>query len=177
MSKSSCHSRLSSTATTPDLDMPNPIENHSEVRRPSLNNERRTTNVNYVRHVLRKFFGGYNKKYFSNTVFDDISGETTIEHLQSPVFINPCLQFEKHTKFSGRVFFRFVLQFWKWTERFQLFFFDFQAKYCLIGFWFISKIEQIICLSYGKWLLSVARVWYHWAFSEWKVNKPTNSFK
>lgn len=110
MSKSTCHSRLPSTATTPDLDFPNMMETSAELRRQSSASDRRATNVNYVRHVLRKFFGGYNKKYSTNAGFDDISYEssptanhTNAEQCISPIFIHPCLQFEKHTKFSGRI--------------------------------------------------------------------------
>jgi hypothetical protein len=111
MSKSTCHSRLSSTATTPDHDIPIAIDSHIDLRRQSSTNDRRTTNVNYVRHVLRKFFGGSNKKYSSNTVFDDLTYEsssaltscTTADSCLSPILIHPCLQFDKHTKFTGNI--------------------------------------------------------------------------
>ena len=123
MSKSTCHSRLPSTATTPDLDFPNLMETSADLRRPSSISDRRATNVNYVRHVLRKFFGGHNKKYSSSAVFDDLSYEpsptassTGAERCISPILIHPCLQFEKHTKFSGRIAF-----YWPVEHSFPLF--------------------------------------------------------
>ncbi|CAF3047800.1 unnamed protein product [Rotaria sp. Silwood2] len=77
-------------------------------RRQSSLNDKRIHNVNYVRHVLRKFFGSYTKKSSSTTSFDDISYEqlqtTNIikNNSISSILIHPCLQYDKHTKFSGK---------------------------------------------------------------------------
>ena len=98
MSKSTCQSRLSSTATTPDIEFPVLMETTNDLRRQSSTSDRRTTNVNYVRNVLRKFFGGYGKKYSTNSNFDEISSDTNV----TPILVHPCLQFEKKTKFSGK---------------------------------------------------------------------------
>jgi hypothetical protein len=102
MSKSTCRSRLSSTATTPDLDINNiQIQNLIDFR--TQTNDKRLNNVNYVRHVLRKFFGGYNKKppSINTTSFDD-TDQSPSDSLISPILIHPCLQYDKHAKFSGR---------------------------------------------------------------------------
>jgi hypothetical protein len=107
MSKSTCHSRLSSTATTPDLDIQNLMDTNIDIRRQSALSDKRTNNVNYVRHVLRKFFGSSNKRTSSSAIFDDISNEqspttnTVTPNAISPILIHPCLQYDKHTKFSG----------------------------------------------------------------------------
>lgn len=108
MSKSTCQSRLPlSATTTPDFDIQNSMDMNSENRRQSSLNDKRIHNVNYVRHVLRRFFGGYNKKYTSPTIYDDISYEQSpttnklSENLTSPILIHPNLQYDKNTKFSG----------------------------------------------------------------------------
>jgi hypothetical protein len=108
MSKPTCRSRLSSTATTPDLDINNiQLQNLIEFRNQTNTNDRRLNNGNYVRNVLRRFFGGYTKKSsaINSTVFDDLTDQslTTDDNLISPIVIHPCLQFDKHTKFSGRI--------------------------------------------------------------------------
>jgi hypothetical protein len=107
MSKPACHSRLSSTSTTPDLDINNiQLENLMDLRNT---NDRRFNNV---RNVLRKFFGNYNKKFSSSinpTVFDDNlpdQSSTINDSLISPILIHSCLQFNKHKKFSGRIIFK-----------------------------------------------------------------------
>jgi hypothetical protein len=109
MSKQTCHSRLPSTATTPDLDINNiQLQNLMDFRNQTNTNDKRFNNVNYVRHVLRKFFGGYTKKYTSiNQSVDDSLTDQSVasninDNLISPILIHPCLQFDKHTKFSGR---------------------------------------------------------------------------
>ena len=111
MSKSTCHSRLSSTATTPDVDINNiQLQNLIDFRNQTNPNDRRYNNVNYVRQVLRRFFGSYSKKSssISSTGFDDSLPDQTLttnnfnDNLISPILIHPCLQFNKHTKFSGR---------------------------------------------------------------------------
>jgi hypothetical protein len=101
-SKSTCHSRLSSTSTTPDLDINNiQLQNLMDIRNT---NDRRFNNINYVRNVLRRFFGSYNKKSSSinSTVIDDNLTDQT-DNLISPILIHSCLQFDKHTKFSGEL--------------------------------------------------------------------------
>jgi hypothetical protein len=110
MSKSTCQSHLPSPIdTTPDLDIQNLMDINNDNRRQSSLNDKRIHNVNYVRHVLRKFFGGYNKKSSSTTtVFDDISYEQSsttnllTENSISPILIHPCLQYNKRRKFSGK---------------------------------------------------------------------------
>jgi len=109
MSKSTCHSRLpSSTATTPELDIENFMDSNSDNHRQSSLSDRRIHNVNYVRHVLRRFFGSYNKKSSSSTAYDDISCQRSptknidTENLRSPILVHPCLQYDKSTKFSGK---------------------------------------------------------------------------
>ena len=68
MSISTCHSQLPSpTDITPDSDIPNLMDINSDNRRQSSLNDKRTNNVNYVRHVLRKFFGGYSRKSSATT--------------------------------------------------------------------------------------------------------------
>lgn len=109
MSKSSYHSHLpSSVLTTPDLDIQNSMDNNIDNRRTSTFSDKRINNVNYVRTVLRRFFGGHKKS--SQTISDEspyepssptILAATTLENITSPVFIHPCLQYDKHTKFSG----------------------------------------------------------------------------
>jgi hypothetical protein len=105
MSVSTCHSRLPlSIAATPDIDIQNLMDHSLEDRRQSTLSDKRITNVNYVRHVLRRFFGGSNKK----SPTDEISSEQspTIDVIQddlaSPILIHPGLQYDKHTKFSGK---------------------------------------------------------------------------
>ncbi|CAF4868073.1 unnamed protein product [Rotaria socialis] len=62
MSKSTCHSRLSSTATTPDLDVNNiELQNLIDFRNQTNTNDKRFNNINYVRHVLRKVFGSHSE--------------------------------------------------------------------------------------------------------------------
>jgi len=111
MSKSTCHSRLSSTASTPEVDINSiQLQNLMDFRNQTNPNDKRYNNVNYVRQVLRRFFGSYNKKSSSinSTSFDDnLTDQTpTInqfnDNLISPILIHPCLQFNKHAKFSGR---------------------------------------------------------------------------
>ena len=98
MSKSNCPSHLSSTATTPDLDLNNiQIQTLMDFRNQTNSNDKRLNNVNYVRQVLRRFFGVYNKKVTMSNSIDDNSN-----NLISPIFIHPCLQLNKHAKFSGR---------------------------------------------------------------------------
>lgn len=79
-----------SKSTTPDLDL-----NHIQLQNLLDFRDRRVNNVNYVRNVLRKFFSSYIKK--SSTSSD----ENQSDHLISPILIHPCLQFDKHSKFSG----------------------------------------------------------------------------
>jgi hypothetical protein len=108
-SKSTCHSRLSSTSTTPDLDINNiQLQNLMDIRNT---NDRRFNNVNYVRNVLRRFFGNYNKKSSSinSPVFDDNNLTDQTDNLISPILIHSCLQFDKHTKFSGELLFDWFL--------------------------------------------------------------------
>jgi len=78
-------SRLSSNS---DLD--NQFENLMDFR-----HDKRFNNINYVRHLLRKFFGNYTKKFLSITQIND-------DNLISPILIQPCLHFDKHTKFCGK---------------------------------------------------------------------------
>ncbi|CAF0847252.1 unnamed protein product [Rotaria sordida] len=81
----------------------------------SSSNDKRIHNINYVRHVLRKFFGSYNKKSSSITSFNDISYEplqtTNIikNNSISSILIHPCLQYDKHTKFSGELLLDWLL--------------------------------------------------------------------
>ncbi|CAF1083434.1 unnamed protein product [Adineta ricciae] len=99
MSKSNCPSHLSSTATTPDLDLNNiQIQTLMDFRNQTNSNDKRLNNVNYVRQVLRRFFGVYNKKSTSSNSTDD----NYSNNLMSPILIHPCLQSSKHAKFSGR---------------------------------------------------------------------------
>lgn len=111
MSKSTSHSRLSSTATSPDLDINNiQFQNLMDLRSPTTTSDKRLNNVNYVRHVLRKFFGVYSKKptSISPAVFDDcFTDQSTTtnnisDNLVPAILIHPCLQYDKHAKFSGR---------------------------------------------------------------------------
>ncbi|CAF1506732.1 unnamed protein product, partial [Adineta ricciae] len=98
MSKSNCPSHLSSTATTPDLDLNNiQIQTLMDFRNQTNSNDKRLNNVNYVRQVLRRFFGVYNKKSTSSNSTDD----NYSNNLMSPILIHPCLQSSKHAKFSG----------------------------------------------------------------------------
>ncbi|CAF2976328.1 unnamed protein product [Rotaria sp. Silwood2] len=112
MSKSTSHSRLSSTATTPDLDINNiQLQNLIDFRNQTNINDKRSNNVNYVRHVLRKFFGGYIKKSTSinSTISDDNLNDQILtinninDNLILPILIPACLQFNKHEKFSGEL--------------------------------------------------------------------------
>lgn len=109
MSKSTYQSRL--PTTTPDIDIQNLVMdiNNSENRRQSSLSDKRIHNVNYVRHVLRRFFGGYNKKSTSSTTgFDENSYEQSptldilTENSISPILIQPSLQYNKQQKFSGK---------------------------------------------------------------------------
>lgn len=104
MSKPTSHSRLSSTSTTPDVDLNNiQFQNLLDIRN-NPTNDRRLNNVNYVRNVLRRFFGSYNKKSSSNN--STISDENLFDqsdNLISPILIHSCLLFNKHTKFSGEL--------------------------------------------------------------------------
>jgi hypothetical protein len=104
MSKSTGPSRLSSTATTPDLDLNHiQLQNLMDLRNSTTVNDRRLHNVNYVRNVLRKFFGGYTKKSLSINSDDNLPDQSTInDNLISPILSHPYLQFDKHTKFSGK---------------------------------------------------------------------------
>ena len=107
MSKSACHSCLpTSSLTTPDFDTQ--TSGMDDIRRQSSMSDKRIHNVNYVRHVLRRFFGGSNKKSSSSITFDDTSSEQspttniTTEDCTSPILIHPSLQYDKRTKFSGK---------------------------------------------------------------------------
>ncbi|CAF3703241.1 unnamed protein product [Rotaria sp. Silwood1] len=88
---------------------------NTDNRRQSSSNDKRIHNINYVRQVLRKFFGSYNKKSSSITNFDDISYEqlqtTNIikNNSISSILIHPCLQYDKHRKFSGELLFDWFL--------------------------------------------------------------------
>lgn len=97
MSKSTYHTRvpLPSSLTSPDIENLNSMETSIDYRRTTASNDKRLHNVNYVRHVLRRFFGGYNRK---SSPF--VSDENSLE--QSPILIHPLLQYDKHTKFSGK---------------------------------------------------------------------------
>lgn len=82
------------------------MDSNTENRRTS-SNDKRFHNVNYVRHVLRRFFNVYHKKSSTSTPFDDVSSQesqiTNILKINSTsVIIDPCLQYDKHTKFSGK---------------------------------------------------------------------------
>ncbi|CAF1020014.1 unnamed protein product [Rotaria sordida] len=118
MSKSTCHSHLSSTPTTPDLDINNiQLQNLIDFRNQINTNDKRSNNINYVRHVLRKFFSGYIKK--STSINSTISDENLTDqiltinnindNLISPILIHSCLQFHKHEKFSGELLFDWFL--------------------------------------------------------------------
>ena len=110
MSKSTCQSRLptpSSIPATPELDLP--MENNADNRRTSSFSDKRIHNVNYVRHVLRRFFGSHHKKSSSSTAtaFDENSSEQSPtgdflpENGSSPILIHPSLQYDQHKKFTG----------------------------------------------------------------------------
>jgi hypothetical protein len=108
MSVSTCHSPLSlSSTTSPNTDIQNLMENNADNRRLSAYSDKRINNVNYVRTVLRRFFGGSNKKS-PTAAFEIISHEqsptTDLNHenLSSPILIYPDLQYDKHSKFSGK---------------------------------------------------------------------------
>ncbi|CAF0999006.1 unnamed protein product [Adineta steineri] len=110
MSKSTCPSRLASAATTPDLDINQiQLQNLMDFRNQTNSNDKRFNNVNYVRQVLRRFFGVYNKKSPTINSIDDNSTDqlnnnnNIQDNLISPVLIHPCLQFNKHAKFSGEL--------------------------------------------------------------------------
>ncbi|UJR31086.1 hypothetical protein I4U23_018594 [Adineta vaga] len=116
MSKSIYHSRLSSsTLTTPDIDIPILMENNIDHRRQSAFSDRRLNNVNYVRHVLRRFFGGSNRKSSPTAGLDDSPYEQSptlnilSENFSSPILIHPTLQYDKHTKFSGELLLDWLL--------------------------------------------------------------------
>jgi hypothetical protein len=98
MSKSTYHSPLPSSAV--DLDIENFMDNNTDPRRQSSLSDKRIHNVNYVRHVLRRFFGTYNKKPSSTQ--DLASEQSPTRNLTSPILIHPCLQYDKRTKFSGK---------------------------------------------------------------------------
>lgn len=108
MSKTTCHSRLplSPINTTPDIELANSMENPLDPRRTSALSDKRIHNVNYVRHVLRRFFGTYNRKS-SPAVADEATPEQLptlnllSENSASPVLIHLSLEYEKQTKFSG----------------------------------------------------------------------------
>lgn len=108
MSTSVFHSRYStSPAITPDCEIPILMEAPTDHRRPSALSDKRLNNVNYVRHVLRRFFGGSARKSSPAVVFDDAlcdqspSSHLPADNCTSPVFVHPNLQYEKHAKFSG----------------------------------------------------------------------------
>ncbi|UJR15581.1 hypothetical protein I4U23_002517 [Adineta vaga] len=110
MSKSTCPSHVSSTVTTPDLDLNNiQIQTLMDFRNQTNSNDKRFNNVNYVRQVLRRFFGVYNRKSSSNQSTDENSIDQSIttnnfnDNLISPILIHPCLLWNKHTKFSGEL--------------------------------------------------------------------------
>ncbi|CAF3501693.1 unnamed protein product [Adineta steineri] len=110
MSKSTCPSRLASAATTPDLDINQiQLQNLMDFRNQTNSNDKRFNNVNYVRQVLRRFFGVYNKKSPTISSIDDNSTDqlnnnnNIQDNLISPILIHPCLQFNKHAKFSGEL--------------------------------------------------------------------------
>ena len=107
MSKSVCHSRPPSASTTPDFEPSHSVDVPMDMRRQSSITDKRATNVNYVRHVLRKFFGSHAKKHSAYIGFDEIPYEPSpatsaiTETSITPILIHPCLQFDKRTKFSG----------------------------------------------------------------------------
>lgn len=107
MSKSACYSRPSSASMTPDFESTHSVEVPMDMRRQSSINDKRNTNVNYVRHVLRKFFGSHAKKQSAYVGLDEIPYEpspttsTITEGSITPILIHPCLQFDKRTTFSG----------------------------------------------------------------------------
>ncbi|CAF3423933.1 unnamed protein product [Rotaria socialis] len=100
---------FSSKSTTAHFNFQNLMDTNMDNRCSSALNDKRIHNVNYVRQVLRRFFGVSHKKSSSTTCFDDISDEqsqsTNILKASPivPVFIQPCLQYENHTKFSGEL--------------------------------------------------------------------------
>ncbi len=101
MSKSTGSSRLSSTATTPDIDLNHiQFQNLLDLRNSTTG---RLNNVNYVRNVLRRFFGVHTKKSSSISSEDNHPDQSNInDNLISPILLHPCLQFDRHTKFTGR---------------------------------------------------------------------------
>jgi hypothetical protein len=102
MSKPTSSSRLSSTATTPDFDLNHiQLQNLMDFRNQTISNDRRLNNINYVRNVLRRFFGGHTKKSSSINSDDNLPDQS--DNLISPILLHPCLQFDKHTKFSGKI--------------------------------------------------------------------------
>ena len=113
MSRSTCHSCLSSTATTPDIDIDDiQLQTLMDYHNQTIANDRRFSNMDCVRYVLRKFFGGHGKRSISinSAVFDDTLTDQTSsvnnvnDNLILPILIHPCLQFDRHEKFSGRMF-------------------------------------------------------------------------
>lgn len=83
------------------------MDNPTELRRSSVFSDKRNHNVNYVRHVLRRFFGSYNKKSSLSAAFDEHSAEqsptieSNAENGTSPILLHPSLQYDRHKKFSG----------------------------------------------------------------------------
>jgi len=111
MSKSPCHSQL----LTSDFDIQNIMDINSDNRRQPSLNDKRIHNVNYVRHVLRRFFGSHNKKSSFDDTYSEHSPKILTENLRSPILIQPCLQYDKHRKFTGKYFLkntrRFIFDF------------------------------------------------------------------
>lgn len=99
-----------STAASANSDTENLMNINTDHRRSSALNDKRINNVNYVRHVLRRFFGSYHKRTStSSSTFDDISSEQLLttniirNNSISSIVIHPCLEYDKHTKFSGKL--------------------------------------------------------------------------
>lgn len=111
MSKSTCHSHLSSATTTPDLDISSiQLQNLLDFRNQTTTNDKLFTNINYVRNVLRKLFGSHSNSSRrsssrgSTICEDNLNDQTlTIDNSISPILIHSCLQYDKHEKFSGRI--------------------------------------------------------------------------
>jgi hypothetical protein len=98
MSKLACHSQL----PTSDFDIQNFMDINADNRRQTSLNDKRIHNVNYVRHVLRRFFGSHTKKSsFDETSYEQSPNNRT-ENLTSPILNQPCLEYDKHAKFTGK---------------------------------------------------------------------------
>jgi hypothetical protein len=97
--------------TTTDCEIPILMDLPADNRRQSALSDRRLNNVNYVRHVLRRFFGGSARKSSPTIGLDESPSEqspnanTLAGNFSSPVLTHPNLQYDKHTKFSGNTSF------------------------------------------------------------------------